>query len=213
MWNRNILLNLFVVILPVVNILVVTANPSLYVTRWHPDHPFAESHNARMAPSRYNMVTRRSVQTYHDQVVPATRKSRKNRQPASRKQIHPNGRFLSGSREVLLNTLHDYVLGFCAGYATGALVGLPTLIFRPVGNRMTLVSQINGRLSRMNVRSLQWGLCLGEVLGTFKGCDTAVGLIRYPKRDEWNQVYGCASAGAFLARKRKLDIHCCRTSI
>jgi hypothetical protein len=198
----------------------VNANASLYVNQWHQDYPSAASYNNRIIRSRHSLLSTQNEPFHHDLVVSVARKAPKrsrslaSTKPSSRvsfDRLRPKEKVFTGTMRVLTDALGDYILGFCAGYAAGAIVGLPALIFRPAGTGTSqiLSTEIKGRLGRMDVRSLRWALGLGEILGTFKGCDTAVHLIRYPKKDEWNQVFGCASAGAILARNREYCIVAC----
>jgi hypothetical protein len=193
-------------------IAAVDANASLYVNHWHQDHPSAASYKSRIIRSRRNsLLSKQNDPFRHHLVVPAARKtstllrSTKRSSQVSFDRLRPKERVLRGTLRVLTDTLGDYIIGFCAGYAIGTVVGIPTFLFRPAGSGpyKMLSTEIKGRMGRLNVRSLQWALGLGEIVGTFRGCDTALHLIRYPKRDRWNQVYGCASAGAILARNRE----------
>ena len=209
----------------VVNSLGVMANASLNSNGWSPIPTVPiTSFDSREVRFQRSILTQQNVQqvpVYHSRdctlVIPVARKSTTGRLSFSGRKksksklvesfdrLGPTQKFLVGMGQVLKDTLSHYAIGFCAGYAVGSLVGIPAFLFRPTtspGVTEPISREINYRLSRMNVRSLRWGQSLGEVLGIFKGCDTAVRLIRYPKQDEWNYVYGCASAGALLARNR-----------
>lgn len=193
----------------VLGIAETKASASLYVDHWHQDYPFAASYNNRIVRSRRSLLSVQNDNLHHGLVVPAARKTTI-RSPSfasdSFDRLRPEQKVVTGTVRVLTDALGDFIVGFCAAYAVGTVVGLPDFVFRPFGTGTSRLSlEIQGRLRRMNVRSLRWALSVGEVLGTFRGCDTAVNLIRYPRRDRWNAVYGCASAGAILARNREYD--------
>ena len=214
--SRSVLLLLLFVTLCVAQ---VRANVSQYVNHWHQDYPSTLAYNSRIIRSRRDLLSNQNECFHFDLVVPAARKSRslalKKGNP--RRLLSLNVRtddFFAGTRRVLTDALGDYIFGFCTGYVAGAISGLPALLFGPTpaaaglrtSSQFFLSPEITGRLGQMNFRSLQWALWLGEVMGTLRGCDTAVRLIRYPKNDVWNQVYGCSTAGAILARNRKYSI-------
>lgn len=114
--------------------------------------------------------------------------------PRSFDRMRPGEKMVSGTVRVLADALEDYILGFCLGCTAGAIFGLPGTILGSSGERVG---------TKLGARSLVWAKQTGEFMGCFRGCATAVRLIRSPKRDNWNIVYGCASAGAFLGRHRK----------
>lgn len=198
----------------------VMANASVNSNCWDPaTNPVPmTSFDSRALRSKLAILTQQTIQQVsvnnnrdYSVTIPVARKitAGRQRQPfftSNDRLLGPTETFLVRTGKALTDTLSHYVVGFCAGYAVGALVGLPALLFRPSPTTASLTvptsREINNRLRRINIQSLQWGQSLGEVWGIFKGCDTAVRFIRYPKQDEWNYVFGCASAGALSARNQ-----------
>lgn len=211
MRNGNALCYL-VVLLRVVSRTAATA--SFYVNHWHQYSPSATSYNQRIIRSRRSLTNGENSELHGDAILVAARRTPSKR-PQTTASLARSTRFdrhnrstpdmiVTGTFHVLKDALADYILGFCVGYAVGSLVGIPALLFGPSGPSSHAVSaELKSRLARLNSRSFRWALGWGEVLGTFKGCDTAVQLIRYPKRDIWNPVLGCATAAAVLTRGRE----------
>lgn len=195
---------------------LTTATAPSQSGHWHPNAPFFHiypQHTGRQ--KQPDALSQSQAESYHNDVWLATRTTQRRpsssmtfrRRATTRRfdKMSSSGRLYLGTIRIVKDTFKNYILGFCTGYAVGALVGLPTLLLRPAGTSAAqpLTVEVQSRLARMNVKSLRWALWLGEVLGAFKGCNAAVCLIRHPKQDVWNEVFGCATAGAMLTRNRE----------
>ena len=112
-------------------------------------------------------------------------------------------KFFRGTIYLTKAVVREYILGFSLGYAGGTLIGIPALILDPVKPQVakTLAREIEDRLLRMNAGSCHLAFYLGGTVATFKACETLIKILRYPNHNgKWNEVLGCAGAGAFFAR-------------
>jgi len=177
----------------------VQSDPSLYSQTWHRHHlgspifalPWYED---RVSRSRTLLAM---GQSRGWSLLSEDRNRRRSRNsPPSRSfdRMKTSEKVVYGTIRVLADTIEDYIVGFVIGLTIGAVLTLPKVILRSSGERVG---------NELGTRSLAWAQQTGEFLGSFRGCATAVRLIRSPKRDNWNIVYGCATAGAFIGRNRK----------
>ena len=122
--------------------------------------------------------------------------------------LGPVGKVVAASTELGVAILYNYCQGFLTGWIAGTLLGVPGLMFRPVerGVPQIFITELKGRLGRMNSRSVRFGKSFGGISAIFKGSDVAVRRFRYGKNDEWNDILGSAVAGAIFARKGKQGV-------
>ena len=171
----------------------VKANASLYSHEWHPDSQLSATYMNRIAQSSTSLA----LNKHGGWSRPSDNRKRfyLNRPPPrSFDRMNPAEKIVSGPFRVFVDGIEDYFVGFCIGLTAGALFELPKALLRSSGERAA---------DELGARALLWARQTGEFMGSFRGCATAVRLVRSPKRDDWNIVYGCATAGAFMGRNRK----------
>jgi hypothetical protein len=124
--------------------------------------------------------------------------------------LSPIGKVVAGATQIAVTTVLEYASGFFSGLFLGSAVGLPGLLFRPIepGVPQMFMTEMKGRLVRMNSRSLTWAKGWGGISAAFGGFKIAVRVIRNGKEDEWNQILSSAAAGAFFARGGELGGVC-----
>jgi hypothetical protein len=120
--------------------------------------------------------------------------------------LNPIGKVVAGATQIAVTTVLEYAQGFFGGLALGTAVGFPGLLFRPIepGVSQLFMTEMKGRMGRMNSRSLTWAKSWGSISAAFGGFKIAVKVIRNGKEDEWNQILSSAAAGAFFARAGEL---------
>eukprot|EP00980_Cylindrotheca_fusiformis_P009491 scaffold2074_cov100-Cylindrotheca_fusiformis.AAC.1 len=109
---------------------------------------------------------------------------------------------VEGATHIAVTTLKEFASGFVTAFVAGTVVGTPAFLFKPVekGAKQPLMTELKGRLVRMNSRSLAWALNWGGVCAAVGGFTAGVGLLRNGKEDGWTEILASAAAGAFLAR-------------
>lgn len=112
-------------------------------------------------------------------------------------------KILYGVTRVATTTLTEYCLGYTAGYLLGSVVGIPGLFFGKTSENAaaTAMSKFRSRLGTMHTNNAKWGHDVGRFSAAFRGCETAVLLLRYEQNEEWSRVMAQPLAGAFLSRK------------
>eukprot|EP00980_Cylindrotheca_fusiformis_P018497 scaffold6124_cov122-Cylindrotheca_fusiformis.AAC.16 len=116
--------------------------------------------------------------------------------------LTPVGKVVAGITQIAVTTLLEFVSGFVTGLVVGTVVGTPGLLFRPLepGVPKLFMTEMKGRLGRMNSRSLTWAKSWGGISAAFGGFKVGVRVLRNGKEDDWNQILSSAAAGAFFAR-------------
>ncbi|KAL3945783.1 MAG: hypothetical protein SGBAC_000172 [Bacillariaceae sp.] len=117
--------------------------------------------------------------------------------------LSPVGKVIAGTTQVIVTTAMDFVSGFFSGYLLGTVVGIPGLFLKPLepGVPKVFMTEMKGRLGRMNTKSLTWGKGWGGMSAVLGGSKSGVLLLRNGKYDSWNEVFSSAFAGAYFARK------------
>jgi hypothetical protein len=171
----------------------VKANASFYSRHWHHASPNSAFYRDRITQSRASLALRRKRVSY---LMSDSRKRQclNSTPPRSFDRMKPPEKMVSGTVRVLADALEDYIVGFCIGITVGAGLEFPRVVLRSSGKRAG---------TELGARLLVWAHQTGEFFGCFRGCATAVRLVRSPKRDDWNLIYGCATAGAIINRNRK----------
>ena len=85
--------------------------------------------------------------------------------------LGPIGKTVAGCTEIVFATAFDYCGGFLQGLFFGTVFGSPGFFLRPVtkGVRQPFMTEVSGRFSRMNVRSLSWAKNFGSISAAFGG--------------------------------------------
>ena len=122
--------------------------------------------------------------------------------------LGPIGKSIARLTMVATSALMEYTSGFMTGIVFGSLAGLPGFFFNPVekGVNQAFMTEMGGRFSRMNGRSLRWAKSFGEISAIFGASQVAVRLMRHGKEDAWTSIFSSALAGACFARKGKLHM-------
>lgn len=117
--------------------------------------------------------------------------------------LSPVGKVIAGTTQVVVTTALDFIAGFFTGYFMGTVVGVPGLLFSPLepGVPKIFMTEMKGRLGRMNSRSMSWGTGWGGMSAAFGGFKAGVLVLRDGKYDTWNEIFSSAAAGAYFARK------------
>ncbi|CAJ1966967.1 unnamed protein product [Cylindrotheca closterium] len=117
--------------------------------------------------------------------------------------LSPVGKVIAGTTQIAVTTAMDFVSGFLSGYVLGTIVGVPMLLIKPLdsGVPRVFMTEVKGRLGRMNAKSMRWGTGWGGMSAAFGGFKTSVLVLRNGKHDSWNEVFSSAAAGAWFARK------------
>ena len=175
------------------NAVEVKANASLYSHHWHRDSHLSVTYSDRISRSRTSLALK---QNRGWSLLSNDRKRLclNSTPPRSFDRMKPTEKIVAGTVQVLANVIEDYIIGFCIGLTAGAIFELPRALLYSSGERAG---------NELSARAFLWARQTGEFLGCFRGCATTVRLIRSPRRDDWNLVYGCASAGAIIGRNRK----------
>ena len=120
-------------------------------------------------------------------------------------EFGPIGKVVFGVTQIAVTCIMEGCTGFLIGLVAGTLVGTPGLLFRPLepGVPKVFMTEVKGRLSRMNTRSINWGKSWGGINAVFGGCGVTIRVIRGDKQDAWNNIFSTAAAGAFFSRAGK----------
>eukprot|EP00980_Cylindrotheca_fusiformis_P013721 scaffold3526_cov115-Cylindrotheca_fusiformis.AAC.11 len=142
--------------------------------------------------------------TQHQALASRSRRSRLSRDSAAavlvarktpKMTTFDGGKAAEGATHIAVTTLQEFASGFVTAFVAAFL-------FRPVEKcaKQPLMTELKGRLGRMNSPSLAWALNWGGVCATMGGVKAGVGLLRNGKEDGWTELLASAAAGAFLAR-------------
>jgi hypothetical protein len=114
----------------------------------------------------------------------------------------PIGKIIAGVTQIVSSTLLEYAGGFFGGLLIGTVAGVPGFLFRPIepGVPKVLLTEVAGRLARMNTRSFRWAKNWGGISAAFGGFRVSAQVLRGGKQDEWNNILSSAAAGAWFAR-------------
>lgn len=216
-WCRYLCWALLIV-LPYVS--MVRASANLYYNHWHLHSPARESQaqlsrsrRARllsksstlspMYPSPSALLVARKEKPKKKKEAAELQVSQEEEQPEySFDDLGPVGKVVASATELGIAIALNYAQGYLTGWFAGTVIGIPGFLFRPVepGVPQLFLTEVKGRLGRMNTRSVRFGKQFGGISAIFKGSDVFVRRLRYGKNDEWNDILGSAIAGAIFAR-------------
>lgn len=182
----------------------------MYYNRWNfPTYPYTNgSYRSRRSQiSKKHAVAalaarNRKGVVQQDAVAPASVPP----QQVTYDDLHPVAKLflypLAGTMQVAGYTFLEYLSGFFSGFFLGTVVGTPGLFFRPLepGVPKLFMTEVKGRFSRMNTRSMSWGRNWAGISAVFGGSRMAIKVIRNGKEDAWNQIFCYAAASAYYAR-------------